>query len=88
MLNQKQHTMTTLFTQSEQKFSNANNAAKRSNYSEASVQSLFDAEAALDDAYYSERKYAWLSESDKQLSMMADFDEISACNDVYDYYND
>ena len=59
-----------------------------SNYSEKSVDAMFQAESMLDDEMYTKQKYAGMDSSTKQDFMIYECDEISACNDVYDYYND
>jgi len=59
-----------------------------SNYSEKSVNAMFEAESMLDDEMFNQQKYAGMSQSDKQDFIKYEYDEISACNDVYDYYND
>ena len=50
--------------------------------------SLFDAEVVLDQAVENERKYFGMNEETKRAEMDWECAEISACNQVYDYYND
>jgi hypothetical protein len=59
-----------------------------SNYSEKSVNAMFHAEHMLDDEMYSKQKFAGMDSSTKQEFMKHECDEATACNDVYDYYND
>ena len=60
----------------------------KSNYSEKSVDAMFQAETMLDDEMYTKQKYAGMDSSTKQDFMRYECDESDACNDVYDYYND
>jgi hypothetical protein len=71
----------------EKSFSNAHNYAKSSNYSERSIDAMFEAEQMLDDAVEYERKYYGMDAETKQAQMDWDYEEIVACNQVYDYYN-
>jgi hypothetical protein len=57
------------------------------NYSEKSINVMFEAESMLDDEMYSKQKYAGLDSNTKQKFMIDDCNEAAACNDVYDYYN-
>jgi len=57
-----------------------------SNYSEKSVNVMFEAEAMLDDEMYSKQNYAGLDSDTKQQFMIDDCNEAAAGNDVYDYY--
>jgi hypothetical protein len=59
-----------------------------SNYSEKSVDAMFQAESMLDDAMYTKQKFAGMDSATKQDFMRHECDEANACNDVYDYYND
>jgi hypothetical protein len=59
-----------------------------SNYSENSVDVMFQAECMLDDEMYTKQKYAGMDSSTKQDFMRYECDEIAADNAVYDYYND
>ena len=71
----------------EKTYSQAANNAKLANYSDRTVDNLFEAEKMLDDAYQSSVKYAGMNPSQKQAAMKAECDEIVADNEVYDYYN-
>jgi hypothetical protein len=57
------------------------------NYSEKSINVMFEAESMLDDEMYSKQKYAGLDSDTKQKFMIDDCNEAAAGNDVYDYYN-
>jgi hypothetical protein len=57
------------------------------NYSEKSINVMFEAESMLDDEMYSKQKYAGLDSDTKQKFMIDDCSEAAAGNDVYDYYN-
>lgn len=60
----------------------------KSNYSERSVDAMFLAEVNLQDAYDNAAKYSGMNAEQKQSAMQHEYNEIAACNDVYDYYND
>lgn len=68
-------------------YKEAHKAARNSNFSDNSLDNLFIAEQIEHDQYETERKYAGLTNAQKKVAMQDDYDEISACNDVYDYYN-
>ena len=72
----------------EKSFSNAHNYAKSSNYSERSIDAMFEAEQMLDDAVEYDRKYYGMNAETKQAEMDWDYAEIVACNRVDEYYND
>ena len=57
------------------------------NYSEKSINVMFEAESMLYDEMYSKQKYAGLDSDTKQKFMIDDCNEAAAGNDVYDYYN-
>jgi hypothetical protein len=59
-----------------------------SNYSERSVNAMFEAETMLDNEMYEKQKYQGLDSDTKQAFMIDDCNEASACNDVFDYYED
>ena len=67
-------------------FSNAHNYAKTTNYSDRSIDSMFDAEQMLDDAVEYDRKYYGMNAETKQAQMDWDYAEIVACNEVYEHY--
>jgi hypothetical protein len=71
----------------EKAFSDAHNYAMSSNYSERSINSMFEAEQILDDAVEYERKYFGMDAETKQAQMDWDYAEIVACNQVDEYYN-
>jgi hypothetical protein len=56
------------------------------NYSERSVNAVFEAESMLDDEMYSKQKYAGMDFDTKQKFMIDECSEAAACNDVFDYY--
>ena len=58
-----------------------------SNYSEKSVDAMFQAESMLDDAMYTKQKFAGMDSDTKQDFMNYECNEAAADNDVYDYYN-
>jgi hypothetical protein len=72
----------------EQSFSNAHNYAKSSNYSERSIDSMFEAEQILDAAVEYDRKYYGMNAETKQAQMDWDYAETVACNSADEYYND
>lgn len=74
--------------QAEKVYSIASQNMAQSNYSEKSVDAMFLAEINLQDAYDNAKKYSGMTEEQKQSAMQYECDEIAACNDVYDYYND
>lgn len=51
-------------------------------------ETMFEAEKQQMDDYEMELKYAGMSTAQKQQAMQAEYDEISAGNEAYDYYND
>ncbi len=59
----------------------------RANYSERSVEAMFEAEKQLDDAMETQRKFQGLNYEQKQEFMRHEADEIAADNAVYDYWN-
>jgi hypothetical protein len=61
--------------------------AKNENFSDKSVQDLFHAEIIEEDTMYSEMKYKGMNEEEKQKVQQYEYDEMQACNEVYDYYN-
>jgi hypothetical protein len=71
----------------EAKYSEAAKNLVRSNYSDRSVDAMFEAEVLLDDAMYTAQKYSGMSHSQKQQAMANEYDEIVAENMVYEYYN-
>ena len=71
----------------EKLYANAAHNMVRSNYSEKSINAMFDAEVMLDDAMYSANKYIGMNAEQKQSDMKHECDEINACNMSYDYYN-
>lgn len=71
----------------EKAFSQAHNYAISTNYSERSIDSMFDAEQMLDNAVEYERKYYGMSEETKQAEMDFEYAEIRACNDTDNYYD-
>lgn len=75
-------------SQAQKNYANASANMVRSNYSESSIEIMHDAERLLEDEMESKMKYAGMSHEDKMQAMISECDEISACNDVYDYYND
>jgi hypothetical protein len=72
----------------EKAYSQAHTNLLNSNYSERSVDAMFDAEKILDDAVAYESKYFGMNEETKQAQMDWDYAEIVACNQVDEYYND
>ncbi len=72
----------------EKAFSKAHNYAISANYSEHSIDAMFDAEQMLDDAFEHDRKYFGMNAETKQAQMDWEYAEIVACNQVHDYYND
>lgn len=72
----------------EKVFSKAHNYAIKTNYSERSIDAMFDAEQMLDSAYEYDRKYYGMNEETKQAEMDYECAEINALNATYDYYND
>ncbi len=59
----------------------------KTNYSERSVEAMFEAEKQLDDAMETQRKFQGLNYEQKQELMRYEADEIAAENAVYDYWN-
>jgi hypothetical protein len=57
-----------------------------SNYSERSVNVMFEAETMLDNEMYEKQKYQGLDSDTKQKFMIDDCNEAAADNDVFDYY--
>jgi hypothetical protein len=72
----------------EKAYSQAHTNLLNSNYSERSVDAMFDAEKILDDAVAYDRKYYGMNAETKQAQMDWDYAEIVACNQVDEYYND
>lgn len=72
----------------EKSYSNAHNNMLKSNYSARSVDAMFDAEQALDDAVDYERKYYGMTKEEKQAEMDYEYAEIIACNAIDDLFND
>jgi hypothetical protein len=60
---------------------------KESNYSDRSIEAMFDAERRLDDEIEAKYKYAGMNQTQKQAFMKAECDEICECNMIWDYYN-
>jgi hypothetical protein len=69
-------------------YKQASRQAKLSNYSDRSVQDLFNAEVLLEDEIRTEIKYKGMNAEQKHELMQDEYDEIQAENAVYDYYND
>jgi hypothetical protein len=69
-------------------YSQAHSNMVKSNYSERSIDSMFDAEQILDEAVEYDRKYYGMNAETKQAQMDWDYAEIVACNSVDEYYND
>ena len=72
----------------EKSFSKAHNYAMVTNYSERSIDSMFEQEQILDSAVEYDRKYYGMNAETKQAQMDWDYAEIVACNQVDEYYND
>lgn len=80
--------MTQIPLTQEKAYSQAVKSAIKSNFSEFTLDNLFQSEQALQDEYEHTIKYAGMNQQEKQKAMQDDYDEMCACNDVYDYYND
>lgn len=75
-------------SQAEKIYSNATKSMVAANYSEKSVEDMFQAEMFLDDAMHTANKFCGMTLNQKNEAMKAEYDEIAAENDIYDYYND
>jgi|LakMenE01Jun11ns_1017448.scaffolds.fasta_scaffold8943454_1 hypothetical protein len=71
----------------EKSFSKAHHYAMISNFSERSIDSMFEAEQILDAAVEYDRKYYGMNAETKQAQMDWDYAETVACNSVDEYYN-
>lgn len=74
-------------SQVEKAYSSAHNSMLKSNYSEQSIDVMFQAEQMLDEAVEYDRKYYGMNAETKQAQMDWDYAEIVACNAIHDYYN-
>jgi hypothetical protein len=74
--------------QTEKIYSNAAQSMIAANYSERSIESMFNAEIALDDAMHSANKYSGMNQEERQQAMIDECNEIASENEIYDYYND
>jgi hypothetical protein len=75
------------FSDAEKVYSDAAQSMLKSNYSEKSIESMFHAEVALQDAYDTAKKYAGMNYEQKQSAMIDEAAEAAADNDIYNYYN-
>ena len=75
------------FSDAEKVYSDAAQNMLKSNFSEKSIDSMFLAEVALQDAYESAIKYAGMNYEQKQSAMIDECAEIAADNEIYNYYN-
>ena len=75
------------FSDAEKGYCDASQSMVKSNYSEKSIESMFFAEVALQDAYDTAKKYAGMNYEQKQSAMIDEAAEAAAENEIYNHYN-
>jgi hypothetical protein len=71
----------------EKRYSEAAREMRKANYSERSIESMYDAERLLEDEMENKNKYVGMNQAQKLAAMQAECDEICEGNMIWDYYN-